>query len=467
MAAPISRYFQRRTIGLMPSASSCLASSTASWCEPSSTRSSHSARLSSSESAASRCSQLSCSARPRLRSREAAPRRPPTASRPGASVGAAPRLASSPCCATSEETTSAAAWPSASDAVVAEQTCAPSLRHDHVIAKRIAHLSAARSLSFSSSGEEVGLAACQRTRPGSESRRQPWPKLYPPSRRGGPRDRAQPFERRRAERAHHDLVDGLLVRLQRRRHRRRVGLGHADRAGLAVERLEVLDVALVQLPVEALFLQQALAGVVADRHPHVAEDRRRLVAAGLAGAFEHALARPGGLLRRHPVEEDAVGLGAGQRAHLRAHRSDRDPGVLRQRRAHRSEALPHDAERPLGEAGADADPEAARVDPALGDLGGDVFGRVAIERQHRDSEIEPRRPCEHGVGLEPARHRVVVGPDRAVAELLALGRQRAGDLGVEPGGDAEAAPVRHRRCAPAAPRTRCAACGGTCPRGAP
>jgi hypothetical protein len=89
------------------------------------------------------------------------------------------------------------------------------------------------------------------------------------------------------------------------------------------------DIAVVQLAVEGLLLLEALACVRPNRHAHVAEDRRRLLAARAADAFVDALPCRGGIFRSHPVEEDAVSLGAGERAHLGAHRRHRDASALR------------------------------------------------------------------------------------------------------------------------------------------
>ena len=67
------------------------------------------------------------------------------------------------------------------------------------------------------------------------------------------------------------------------------------------------------------------------------------------------------------------------------------------------------------------------------------LGRGAVERDHADAELDPRRRGgELGQRLQPLGAGVVVGPDRVVAELCAARGERPRDLGVEPGGDAEA-----------------------------
>ena len=92
-------------------------------------------------------------------------------------------------------------------------------------------------------------------------------------------------------------------------------------------------------------------------------------------------------------------------------------------------------------------------------MAGDVVGRVAVERHHRDAEVEVRRRLgEDRERLEAERAGVVVGPDRAVAELRAARGQRAGDLGVEPGGDAEAA-FRSLIVSSSATHSTCGVCG--------
>ena len=69
------------------------------------------------------------------------------------------------------------------------------------------------------------------------------------------------------------------------------------------------------------------------------------------------LARVGGELRGHPVEEDAVELGAGEGAHLRTHGGE-DEADVAERFAERGQVLAHRGERLLREAGADSQPEA-------------------------------------------------------------------------------------------------------------
>ena len=254
------------------------------------------------------------------------------------------------------------------------------------------------------------------------------------------------------ERAHDDVVDGRLVLGQARTDLARVAGGDPDRAGRRVERLEVADVALVQPPVEGLLLQQPLLGVGADGDAHVAEDRRRRVAAGLARALVHPLARPGRLRGRHPVQEHAVGLRARERAHLRPHRRHDQASPVRERGAHRREALAHDGQRSLREAGADAEPQ-------------------PLVRDAQPLHAAPRYRRARG-GRAPARRRPRRGTARrrantaTVSRPLAIGwsfdhsdaypsdsQRRASvarDVLVEPGGDAEAA----GRGQPSAPRSR-------------
>ena len=132
-------------------------------------------------------------------------------------------------------------------------------------------------------------------------------------------------------------------------------------------------------------------GVVADRGPDVAEDGRRL-AAGLARRPRSTCcASRGRELGGHPVEEHAVEAGAGERAHLRPHRREHEAHAgerlaqLRQRLAHRRQRL-------LREAGADPEPEPLAVEAELVDLGVDLRRLVAVERHHRDPELERPEP---------------------------------------------------------------------------
>ena len=68
------------------------------------------------------------------------------------------------------------------------------------------------------------------------------------------------------------------------------------------------DVSLVQLAVEGLLLEQPLAGVRTDRDAHVAEHRRRLPRRPRAAPSATRSRAQSGVLRRHPVQEHAVGL---------------------------------------------------------------------------------------------------------------------------------------------------------------
>ena len=69
-----------------------------------------------------------------------------------------------------------------------------------------------------------------------------------------------------------------------------------------------------------------------------------------------------------------------------------------------------------------------------------VCWRGAVDRDHADAEVERRGGlAEDGERLQALGAGVVVGPERVVAELGAAGGERRGDLGVEPGGDAEGA----------------------------
>ena len=67
---------------------------------------------------------------------------------------------------------------------------------------------------------------------------------------------------------------------------------------------------------------------------------------------------------------------------------------------------------------------------------------MAVEGDHRDAELDARRRCRRRSAASvsrPLAAGVVVGPHRAVAELGAAAASGVGDLGIEAGGDAEAA----------------------------
>ena len=149
----------------------------------------------------------------------------------------------------------------------------------------------------------------------------------------------------------------------------------------------------MELAVEGLLLQQPFARIRADRDAHVAEDRRRGLTTGVGRTLVHALARPGGLLRRHPVEEYAVGLRAREGAHLRPHCGHHEACPARQGRAHRGQALAHHPERALGEAGSDPEPQPGWVEPEVRHLRRDVRrarGGRAPARPRRRRAPAPR-----------------------------------------------------------------------------
>ena len=215
--------------------------------------------------------------------------------------------------------------------------------------------------------------------------------------------------------------------------------GHADRALGLAEAVEVVAVALVEVAVEGLLLGEALVGVGADRGAHVAEHRRRLAAASRGAALD-VLAGAGGELGGHPVEEDAVVLGAGEGAHLRAHRGQ-DEADARERLAQGGQRLAHRRQRLLREARRRRRARAgSRSRPSRSmsaAISSGPWRSRAITATPSSIRSAPRG--EVGERLEALGAGVVVGPHRRVAELLAAGGERRGDLGVEPGGDAEAA----------------------------
>jgi hypothetical protein len=124
------------------------------------------------------------------------------------------------------------------------------------------------------------------------------------------------------------------------------------------------------------------------------------------------------------LKKDAVELGAGEGAHLWAHcgKDEADAGELF---AEVREGLAHSRQRLLREAGADAEPEPGGVEAKPLDVGSDDLRRRAIEGDHGDAEVEARR-CgpELGQRLQAFGAGMVVGPDRAVAELGAALGQR-------------------------------------------
>ena len=180
--------------------------------------------------------------------------------------------------------------------------------------------------------------------------------------------------------------------------------------------------------------------------------------AGVGGALVDALAGAGGKAGRHPVEEGAVVLGPGEGAHLRPHGREHDPHAV-ELFAQLADCLAHRRQRLFLKAGADADPEAVAGEVEALDVGGDLVGRPAVEGDDADAEVDSLgRSGELGEGLEALGAGVVVGPDGVVAELLALGRERAGDLGIEAGGDAEGAAHASARSS-SATHSMCGVCG--------
>src|SRR5439155_10396016 len=131
------------------------------------------------------------------------------------------------------------------------------------------------------------------------------------------------------ERPDDEVVDRLLIRGQLCLDRGGILLGDSDGPRLSLERLEMTDVALMQLSVEGLFLEEPVARIRSDRDADIAEDLGWLPA-GLGGTLLDVITSPPSLLRSHPVQEDAVRFGTGQRAHLRSHRRDRHASAPRQ-----------------------------------------------------------------------------------------------------------------------------------------
>ena len=98
------------------------------------------------------------------------------------------------------------------------------------------------------------------------------------------------------------------------------------------------------------------------------------------------------------------------------------------------------------------------VDAEPLDVGGDLLGRLAVERDDGDAEVDPVGALRVlGECLEALGARVVVRPHRAVAELLAAAGEGARDLRVEAGGDSE--PSAHDAFSSSATHSMCGVWG--------
>src|SRR5436309_15768521 len=109
------------------------------------------------------------------------------------------------------------------------------------------------------------------------------------------------------------------------------------------------DVASVQLAVERLLLEEPVAGTRSNGDTDVSENLGWLPAS-LSGTLLDALASPRSLLRSHPVQEDPVGFGTGEGAHLRSHRCDCNTSGFRHGRADCGKTFANHAERAFREA---------------------------------------------------------------------------------------------------------------------
>ena len=163
----------------------------------------------------------------------------------------------------------------------------------------------------------------------------------------------------------------------------------------------MVAVAVVEVAVEGLLLGEALGGVGADGGADVAEDRRRL-AAGLAR-------RPASTCSRAPAANSGViqlkkapSNSAPASAHIFgpiAARTRRTPGS---RSRSSRQRLAHPRQGPLGEAGADAEPEPRRVEAEPLDVGGDLLRRGAVEGDHARRRARPRAPPRRTRPASPA-----------------------------------------------------------------
>ena len=129
------------------------------------------------------------------------------------------------------------------------------------------------------------------------------------------------------------------------------------------------------------------------RRPRCGRSRRPAASRGRprAAPASTLVRAPAANSGRHPVEEGAVVVGAGQRAHLRPHRGEHQAHAG-EPLAQLGQRLAHPGQRLLREAGADAEPEPRRVEPEPLDVGGDLLRRGAVERDHGDAEVERRAP---------------------------------------------------------------------------
>ena len=162
------------------------------------------------------------------------------------------------------------------------------------------------------------------------------------------------------------------------------------------------------------------------------------------------------LIGQHPVEEHAVGDRAAQAAQPGSHGGHDDARLGREALAEFDDGAADDVDLRAEPAGPYPDPEPRGVEPETVDLRRDPARLVPVDGKDSHAELDPRcRLGEVRQRLQAGRARLVVRPQRVVAELLAARGQLPGDPGFQACGDPETAHGRPTMPRPASASGRC------------
>ena len=246
-------------------------------------------------------------------------------------------------------------------------------------------------------------------------------------------------------------IERSVVRRQSVEHLRSCRCGHTDGAERSIHSLEVPAMGLIDAAVTALFVAEPLLRVGAHGNAHVRSDQRgrmsRLFSSlqdpstghrSLAGSIQlsstpSAIAPP----RRHicdriPATTMRVPTG----------RSSRRSATACRTTSTGARARPH------------PDPELRRIQPETGDVGCDCSRLMSVEGKNADAQLEPRRgDGELRQHLQASSRRLVVRPQRVVAESLSEAGQVASNSHVKARADTQPSADR-RSCIHARHGTR-------------
>ena len=165
---------------------------------------------------------------------------------------------------------------------------------------------------------------------------------------------------------------------------------------------------LVDGAIDALLRMKAPARVRAQGDPHIGRDDGR-GATLLCGSLAHPFARPRGLGRQHPVQQNAIADRATEAAQPRSHRSHHDARGVGQQRAKLGHRPLERIDLPRQRTGPDAEPQPRRIEPEAVDFRRDLGRLIAVQRQHPHAELHIRGGRgELSKRVQPGSGRLVV-----------------------------------------------------------